>query len=236
MTLFSTVAFWLIAMAVQVQFERQWVTLGWALEAVALCWLYGRLRHPAVPAFAGVLFGLVAARLLLNPAILTYEERGLPILNWILYTYAVAALCAGVGQSLLRSSSNDRWIGRLSDAISLTGILLGFWLVNLEILDYFSTGTFITLSGHRGYEVKLAFSVGWGAYAVALLMAGVVRNLRPIRYLSLAFMILTVGKVFLYDLAALGGIFQALSFLGLAVGLILVSFFYQRFVFGKSSP
>ena len=97
----------------------------------------------------------------------------------------------------------------------MIGLLLGFWFVNLEILDF--------------------FSVGWGVYAVGLLMAGVVSKLKPLRYLSLGFLVLTVSKVFLYDLAALGGIFKALSFLGLAAGLGLVSFFYQRFVFKKSS-
>ncbi|MEO8499498.1 MAG: DUF2339 domain-containing protein, partial [Vicinamibacteria bacterium] len=232
--LFATVTFWFIAMAVELQFERQWITVGWALEAVAMCWVYDRLRHPGIPGLAGILFLVVSARLLLNPAVFTYEERGLPIFNWILFTYGAVALCAWGGQSLLRRASNDRWILRLADAISLTGILLGFWIVNLEILDFFSSGTHITLSGHTGYGVKLAFSVGWGVYAVALLMAGVVLNLRSIRYLSLGFMILTVGKVFLYDLAALSGIFQVLSFLGLAAGLLVVSFFYQRFVFRRS--
>lgn len=235
LALFSLVAFWFLAMAIRLQFDRQWITLGWAFEAVAVCWLFGRLPHPGLPAFAGILFALVGARLLFNPSVLEYEARGLPVFNWILYTYGIVALCAWFAQSLLRGSSTDRWVRYLADAISLTGLLLGFWLVNLEILDYFSEGAHITLSGHSGYAVKLAFSVGWGVYAVALLGAGVARNLRPIRYLSLAFMILTVGKVFLYDLAALSGIFQVLSFLGLAAGLILVSFFYQRFVFRKTS-
>jgi uncharacterized membrane protein len=228
------VAFWFAAMAIQLQLDGQWVTLGWALQAVGLCWLFARLPHPALPAFAGILFALVGARLLFNPAVLGYEERGLPIFNWILYTYGVVAVCAWFSQSLLRRASTDRWIGLLAAAISLNGLLLGFWLINLEILDYFSDGPYITLSGHRGYAVKLAFSVGWGVYAVVLLAAGVARNLKPLRYLSLAFMILTVAKVFLYDLAALGGFFQVFSFFGLAAGLILVSFFYQRFVFRKS--
>jgi uncharacterized membrane protein len=234
LTLFAVVAFWFIAMAIRLQLDRQWVALGWALEAVALCWLFGRLPHRGLPVLAGALYALVGARLLLNPAILEYEPRGLPIFNWILYTYALAGASCWLGQLFLRRASSERWIGYLAGAISLTGLLMGFWLVNLEILDYFSTGAYISLSGHSGYSVKLAFSVGWGVFAVVLLAAGVARRLRPLRYLSLAFMILTVAKVFLYDLAALGGFFQVFSFFGLAAGLLLVSFFYQRFVFRRS--
>lgn len=234
LTLFSIVAFGLLAMAIRIQFDRQWVTLGWALEALALVWLFGRLAHPAVAVFAGALYALVGARLLFNPAVLGYSERGLPVLNWILYTYGIAIACCWAGQSMLRRASGNRWISWLASGVSLIGLLLGFWFVNLEILDFFSTGSRIALDDEYGYAVKLAFSVGWGVYAVGLLMAGVVSHLKALRYLSLAFLVLTVGKVFLYDLAALGGIFKALSFLGLAAGLVIVSFFYQRFVFKKS--
>lgn len=235
LTLFASVAFGLLAMAIKIQFDRQWVTLGWALVALALAWLFSRLAHPALAVFAGILYALVGARLLFNPAVLGYGEHGLPILNWILYTYGIAIACCWAGQSILRRASKNRWISYLAGGISLIGLLLGFWFVNLEILDFFSTGSRIALDDEYGYAGKLAFSVGWGVYAVGLLMAGVFSNLRPLRYLSLAFLILTVGKVFLYDLAALGGIFKALSFLGLAAGLVLVSFFYQRFVFKKNS-
>lgn len=235
LALFSAVALWFVAVAIPLQFDRQWITLGWAIEAMALCWLYGRLPHRGLPTFAGVLYALVGVRLLFNPEILGYEERGLPLFNWILYTYGVATACGLVGQALLRRVSSDTYIRRLADAFALNALLLGFWLVNLEILDYFSTGPFIALTGHRGYAVKLALSAGWGLYAVVLLVAGVVKDLKPLRYLSLAFLMLTVAKVFLYDLSELGGIFRVFSFLGLAVGLILVSVFYQRFVFRKQT-
>lgn len=235
LTLFASVACGLLAMGIRIQFDRQWVTLGWALVALALAWLFGRLRHPALAVFAGISYALVGARLLFNPAALGYAEHGLPILNWILYTYGIAIACCWAGQSILRRASANRWISWLSGGISLIGLLLGFWFVNLEILDFFSAGSRIALDDEYGYAGNLAFSVGWGVYAVGLLIAGVLSKLKPLRYLSLAFLILTVGKVFLYDLAALGGIFKALSFLGLAAGLVLVSFFYQRFVFKKTS-
>ena len=159
----------------------------------------------------------------------------MPLFNWILYTYGIATACCLIGQSFLRRASDNGFIKRLADFIALDGLLLGFWLVNLEILDYFSTGPHISLSDSSGYSVKLALSAGWGLYAIVLLVTGVVKDLKPLRYLSLFFLLLTVGKVFLYDLSELGGIFRVFSFLGLAVALILVSLFYQRFVFKKNS-
>ena len=234
LALFTAVALWFIAVAIPLQLDKQWITLGWALEAMALCWLFGRLPHRGLPMFAGILYALVGARLLFNPEILEYQERGMPFFNWILYTYGIATLCCLVGQSRLRRASDNSFIRQLANAIAFNGLLLGFWLVNLEILDYYSTGPFIAISHGTGYSVKLALSAGWGLYAIVLLVTGVARDLKPLRYLSLGFLLLTVAKVFLYDLSELGGIFRVFSFLGLAVGLILVSLFYQRFVFKKN--
>lgn len=234
LALFTAVALWFIAVAIPLQLDKQWITLGWALEAMALAWLFGRLPHRGLPVFAGILYAIVGVRLLFNPEILKYQERGAPLFNWILYTYGIATLCCLIGQSLLRRASDNGFIRQLANAIALDGLLLGFWLVNLEILDYFSTGPYIAISDGTGYSVKLALSAGWGLYAIVLLVTGVAKDLKPLRYLSLAFLLLTVAKVFLYDLSELGGIFRVFSFLGLAIGLILVSLFYQRFVFKKN--
>jgi uncharacterized membrane protein len=234
LALFTSVALWFIAVAIPLQLDKQWITLGWALEAMALCWLFGRLPHRGLPVFAGILYAIVGVRLLFNPEILKYQERGAPLFNWILYTYGIATLCCLIGQSLLRRSSDNGFIQQFANAIAFDGLLLGFWLVNLEILDYFSTGSYIAISDGTGYSVKLALSAGWGLYAIVLLVTGVAKDLKPLRYLSLAFLLLTVAKVFLYDLSELGGIFRVFSFLGLAIGLILVSLFYQRFVFKKN--
>jgi uncharacterized membrane protein len=234
LALFSTVALWFIAVAIPVQFDRQWITLGWAIEAMAVCWLFGRLPHRGLPVFAGVLYALVALRLLFNPAILEYEPHAMPVFNWILYTYGIATACCLIGQRLLRRGTPDVFLTQLANAVAFAGILLGFWLVNLEILDYFSPGPFIAISHTSGYSVKLALSAGWALYSMILLISGVALDVKAVRYLSLAFLLLTVAKVFLYDLSELGGIFRVFSFLGLAIALILVSVFYQRFVFKKA--
>ena len=46
-------------------------------------------------------------------------------------------------------------------------------------------------------------------------------------------MMVTVAKVFLYDLGELEDLYRVASLLGLAVSLILVSFAYQRFVVSR---
>ena len=73
-------------------------------------------------------------------------------------------------------------------------------------------------------------SVAWALYATSLLGIGIWRQLRALRVFSLAFLMVIVLKVFLYDLAALDGIYRVLSFLALGASLILVSMLYQRFV------
>ena len=68
-----------------------------------------------------------------------------------------------------------------------------------------------------------------------LLGLGIWRGIKGLRLAALAFLMLTVGKAFLYDLSALKGIYRVLSFLGLGTALILVSLLYQRFA-GKKQP
>ena len=67
---FGGVALFFITLIFPIQFERQWITIGWALEGAALLWLFHRVPHPGLR-LAGV--GLLVAafvRLALNPAVL----------------------------------------------------------------------------------------------------------------------------------------------------------------------
>jgi len=92
---------------------------------------------------------------------------------------------------------------------------------------------YLELQWERRDDRDLTTSVAWGLYALALLIIGMWRKVKPLRFISLGFMLLTIGKVFLYDLSSLTGLHRILSFLGLAVALIAVSLLYQRFVFRK---
>jgi uncharacterized membrane protein len=240
LALFAAITLGFVATAIPLQVSRQWITIGWALEAAAVWWLFGRLPHPGLKYFGLLLFAAVGARLLLNGEVLRYEPRGLPIVNWLLYTYGVPTLCCFVGAWWLRRAERARGPEPAHDlvardrtvpvsAVGFLGLLLAFALINVEIADFYSAGRYVELDFSRHLQRDLVRSGAWGIYAVALLIVGLWRRSRGMRLVSLGFLMLTVGKVFLYDLDQLTGLYRILSFLGLGVSLILVSLLYQRY-------
>jgi uncharacterized membrane protein len=50
----------------------------------------------------------------------------------------------------------------------------------------------------------------------------------PIRYFAMALFGVSLLKIFLIDLATVGGIYRVIGFLVVGVVLVLVSFLYQR--------
>jgi len=241
LALFAAIALGFVATAVPLQLDRQWITIGWAIEAAAVWWLFGLLPHPGLKYFGLALFLAVAARLLANPEVLRYQPRGVPILNWLLYTYGVPALCCLAGAYLIRIAEQRRGPAPDYDvlardrevpgpAVAFIAVLLGFWLINLEIADYYSPGRYVELDLSRHLARDLTRSCAWGLYALVLLGVGLWRGARGLRLVALGFLLLTVGKVFLYDLGQLTGLYRIMSFLALGLSLIIVSLLYQRFV------
>lgn len=227
-----------ITVAIPLQLDREWITLGWALLATALAWLWRRLPHPGLLFWTGGLAAAVFARLVLNPAVLTYHLRsGAPVLNWYLYTYLVPALAFLAAAWLLRRGrQEDGRASRLAAGLSVGAVALLFLLLNIEIADFYSTGTTLTfgfLSGRASLAEDLTYTLGWAVFAVALLVVGIAVRNRPSRVAAILLLSVAVLKGFLYDMSQLGGLYRAGSFLGLAICLSAVALLLQRFVLRK---
>src|SRR5262249_51398576 len=115
-----------VTVTIPVQLEKQWITIGWALLAAALASLYRRLPHRGLLAWTFGLFVAVLVRLVLNPAVLTYEPRtGNVLFNWYLYTYAVPAASFFLAARLLRGQDDTLTPGlKLSRLLPAGGTLL----------------------------------------------------------------------------------------------------------------
>ena len=83
---------------------------------------------------------------------------------------------------------------------------------------------------------QYTYSAVWLVYGVVLLLAGIALRSQPARLASAAVIMLTVAKVFLFDMAGLTGIFRALSFIGLGLVLVGIGYLYQRLLFPPRPP
>jgi len=223
-----------ITVALPLQLEKNWITIGWVLEAAALSWLYRKIPHKGLLVTAAGLFAAVFVRLALNPSVLVYAERSdIRIWNWYLYTYLISAVAMFVGARLLAKTSDTLFEDsfRLSKVIPAGGVILLFLLLNIEIADFYSVGRSITFNFSATLAQDLTYTLGWALFAVGLLAAGIVLSNQPARIASLALLVATSVKCFIHDLARLGELYRVMSFVGLGVCLALVALALQKFVF-----
>ena len=236
LALVAGVALAFITVAIPLQLDHQWITIGWALEGAALAWLYLRVPHRGVFAAGAALLAVVFVRLALNPGIWTYEPRGtLRIFNWYLYTYLVAAFAMFVSARFL-ARTEDRIVPglpRVSHLLPGAAVILLFMLLNIEIADYYATGPEITFRFGVTLSQDLTYTIGWLAFGMLLLVAGIYVRNRPARVTAVALIAVTTFKCFLYDLRTLEGLYRIVSFVGLAVALALVSLMLQKYVLPK---
>ncbi len=248
---FAAIALGFASVAVPLQLEKQWITIGWALEGLAVAVLWRRLDHPGLKWFGLALLAAATLRLTANQWVLLYHPRpAWRIVNWITYAYLVpAAALVGVYNVLGRDEVarardwerdlyRNGWpVGALACGLGAIGVV--FVWINLMIADWYSTGTVLRVTFERLPARDLTTSIAWAAYALLLLALGMARRSVGLRWVSLGLVLVTIAKVFLYDLGELHDLYRVASLLGLALSLILISLAYQRFVFRKpevSSP
>jgi uncharacterized membrane protein len=236
LALVAGAVFAFVTVAIPVQLEKQWITVGWALEGAALAWLYRKITHRGLLLASTGLMAVVFVRLALNPSVLGYAPRGAyPIWNWYLYTYLVPA-AALILAGWFFSKTGDHLFGsklRASGLVPAGGVILLFYLVNIEIADFYSTGDSITFNFSANIAQDLTYTLGWALFALLLLAAGIAIRSRPARLAALILLAVTVLKCFLHDLGRLGGLYLVGSFVGLAVCLAVVALLLQKFVLSE---
>ena len=230
----------LLTIAIPLQLEKQWWTIGWAALAAALTWLWRRIPHRGLLVWAAALFAASFVRLVpfFNLSVFAYEPRSpTPIWNWYLYTYLAVAAAHFAGAAFLSRGDDRPWARgpRLSHLAATAGGLLLFFLLNIEIADFWSPpGEELAFRFSAGLGPDLTYTIGWAVFAIGLLAAGVALRSRATRIASIALLAGTVVKGFLHDLGSLSGLHRVASLVGLAVSLALVAIVLQRFVLRRS--
>ena len=220
-----------VSLIFPVQFEREWITLGWAVEGLLLLVLFRFVPNAGLRLVAAALLSVAFVRLALNPAVLDYHPRArTPIWNWYLYAYGVTSICLFAGARAVHEY-RDSTIARVVPRLLYTlGAILTFLLLNIQIADYFSIGPTLTFSFTGNFARDMTYSIAWALFAFALLLVGMKNKTKAVRYAGVALLFVTLLKLFLHDLINLGPLFRIGAFIGVALILIVASFVYQRFL------
>lgn len=227
---FGGAALFFVTLIFPVQFDRQWITIGWALEGSALLWLWHRVPHNGLRIVGVGLLCMAFARLALNPTVFNYHPRSATaIWNWYLYAYGLATLSLFAGARLVAER-------RATALLATLGTVLAFLLLNIEIADYFTTEGVRTLTFQfsGNFARDMTYSIAWALFALTLLIAGIARKIRSARYASLALLVVTLLKLFVHDLSRLNQLYRIGAVVGVAIILLVASFLYQKFVPAES--
>ncbi len=233
LALFGGAALFFITLIFPIQFDRQWITLGWALEGAALCWLFHRIPHPGLRLVGAGLLVVAFVRLAFNPAVLNYHARtSTPIFNWYLYTYGIVTICLFAGAWLLAPPRNLILGRKAPPLLYALATILAFLLVNIEIADYFTPpgASALTFQFSGNFARDMSYSIAWALFALLLLIIGIRHALKPVRYAGLGLLGVTILKLFLHDLSELDQLYRIAAFIIVAIIAIVASFLYQRFL------
>jgi len=213
-----------LTVAIPIQWEGRWITVAWAVEAVALMWAGLKAHHRGTRVVAIGVLALVVFRLLVfdgwasvkltvwNPRLLPFGTGvgSFALIAWLLRRHAQGLPPAEVKWSV--------WLG-------LVGNLIVLWYLSLETADFWNRRREI---GDIWNAKQVSLSLLWLVYASGVMVVGMLRKVQALRLLAIVTFGITILKVFLFDLSGLHGGYRVLSLIGLGVILLVVSYLYQR--------
>jgi uncharacterized membrane protein len=111
------------------------------------------------------------------------------------------------------------------------GVVVLLWLVlSVDLYHHLSFRARLAESTTPDWRrlAQMSLSVLWTLYATVLLAIGFRWRVAALRWLAIAFYGLTVGKVFLFDMAGLAEIYRIVAFIVLAVFLGIAARVYHQ--------
>jgi uncharacterized membrane protein len=223
-----------LTIAIPLEAHGRWITIGWLAEGAVLLWLASRLNLLLlrVLALCALVLGFVAL-ITLNPA-----ASDTVFLNARFATYLVgiaAFACSAWGAvkaaSLAQTGEKFAWSYIAGGSMIAVNVLIMI-AVCLEIHSYWwphaSAGQLSGAVVERRMYAHFTYSAWSMLFGAILLAIGFWKQSSFLRWQALILLTGSIGKVFLVDTSELSQGYRILSFLGLGVLLLTVSFAYQR--------
>lgn len=242
---FLAVALGFLVIMVPIQLEKNWITIGWAVLAGALVWIGIRTdSNPILLAGSALLVMAIGKLLFFDLSVDIYAAGFRSFLNDRFLTALVVAAAVFMSSYLFFRIKAAEYARPVSLVLFITGHFILLVICSLEIFDLFAVPMnrlqagmignydytqYLDLYNRYVYAQRLSLSGLWAIYSVALVVVGFVKRHAPSRILAIVLFFVTILKVFIFDLSSLENIYRIISFIGLGIILLLVSFLYTRF-------
>jgi uncharacterized membrane protein len=143
---------------------------------------------------------------------------------------AVAGFGAVAGATVLLARAAPDGIARI--ALGGLAATVGLYLVSALVVTPFQPGGEASGLPLEQLDIRqqgqALLSALWALAGVVALVAGLVRDSRVLRLGALVLLTLTVGKVFVFDLASLTSLYRVGSCIALGLLLLVGAFAWQR--------
>jgi uncharacterized membrane protein len=213
-----------LSMAVAIQLELHWVTIGWSIQALMLAWVGLRSREEAARHAAIAVFCVAVGHWFFwDMPLFAYgvDPSFLPLLNRrALSSTVLVGAIAGANWLYRQSGDAERAEGAEgADGVDesereqartfflLTGNAVALTLLSLDLNDFFtarlsaSATASLTVRGPIENARQFSLSTLWTLYAATMLAFGVLRRSVVLRWSGLLLLAAAIGKVVVLDTA-----------------------------------
>ena len=247
-----------LTITIPLKASGRWITIGWLAEGVALLWISARLSEDSeTPAETGAsihrmlrrlaaialtlgFVGLLTVPWWLDRATRTaiFNQRFATELAGILMLGAAAWIASRSSIAEERLSAETKVFPPFPSWLQLAAVstvalnLVALFAGVREIETFWLGGLSYATSTESGLQTALSISAFLMLYGAGLLAVGFWKHSAFLRWQALILLVIAIAKTFLYDVRNLSQGYRVVSFLGLGVLLLGISFFYVR----KASP
>ncbi|MES2331740.1 MAG: DUF2339 domain-containing protein [Bacteroidota bacterium] len=96
------------------------------------------------------------------------------------------------------------------------------WIISSELIAWMDLS-------HFSSSDKLTISIVWGVYALFLIIRGIWKKKKHLRVGAIILLLVTLIKLFFYDISGLNNITKTIVFVSLGVLLLIISFLYNKY-------
>lgn len=230
-------------LAVPIQFDQHWVTMGWAVEGAVMTWI-GLRANDRTSRYAGLVVFVIALShwVLVDVHDFAYAESldFVPLLNRRALSGAV--LVASLAAAALFYKRGGE---KVEERTSFAGLLilaangLAIALLTIDANDFFEQRKALE-SGREAVSSlanskALTLTALWAIYGLGTLFVGITRKLKPLRFLALVLLAGATIKVLAVDLRYYDASWHTLivnqtfaAFAIIVIALALAASFYAR--------